>query len=204
MADSRNRYVLGLYVAAAVGIGVLLVAHVIAQLIVLRGVAVGRTGPAVVGGIVLMALVGALVAWLLVGRFIRQVLKPAGKAASIAARVAQGDPGDPQDESRAFYADLFTDDWREIDWSQPARTVHNQVRSWLGVRGTARGAFGMLAGERALITKTRLEDASVSLAPGATMPRDDGTLLVGCGDHPLAIVAWEPAGKPEAPPASAE
>ncbi len=91
MADSRNRYVLGLYVAVAIGIGVLLVAHVIAQLILLRGVAVGRTAPAVVGGVVLVALVGALVGWLLVGRFIRQVLKPAGRAASIAARVSQGD-----------------------------------------------------------------------------------------------------------------
>jgi methionyl-tRNA formyltransferase len=120
------------------------------------------------------------------------------------ARVAQGDPGDPQDESRAFYADLFTDDWREIDWSQPARTVHNQVRSWFGVRGTARGVFALLDGERSLITKSRLvDDAGVSLAPGATLRRDDGTLLVGCGDRPLAILAWEPAGTAESPPAPA-
>jgi methionyl-tRNA formyltransferase len=109
------------------------------------------------------------------------------------ARVAQGDPGDPQDESRAFYAELFTDDWREIDWSRPARTIHNQVRSWFGIRGTAKGAFGPLDGERVLITKTRLVDsAGASLAPGATLRRDVGTLLVGCGDGPLAIVAWEP------------
>lgn len=110
------------------------------------------------------------------------------------ARVAQGDPGDPQDESRAFYAELFTDDWREIDWSRPARTVHNQVRSWYGIRGTAKGAFGQIDGERMLITKTRpVDTAGVSLAPGATLRRDDGTLLVGCGDGPLAIVAWQPA-----------
>jgi methionyl-tRNA formyltransferase len=109
------------------------------------------------------------------------------------ARVAQGDPGDPQDESRAFYAELFTDDWREIDWSRPTRTIHNQVRSWFGIRGTAKGAFGPLDGERVLITKTRLVDsAGASLAPGAALRRDDGTLLVGCGDGPLVIVAWEP------------
>lgn len=120
------------------------------------------------------------------------------------ARVAQGDPGDPQDESRAFYADLFTDDWREIDWSQPARTIHNQVRSWFGVRGTARGAFGHLDGERALITKTRLVDnADISLAPGTTLRRDDGTLLVGCGDHPLQILSWQPAD-PATPAATGE
>ena len=115
------------------------------------------------------------------------------------ARVAQGDPGDPQDESRAFYAELFTDDWREIDWSQPARAIHNQVRSWYGLRGTAKGAFGLLDGERVLITKTRLlAEAGANLAPGATLRRDDGTLVVGCGDQPLAILAWEHAAAPTA------
>ncbi len=115
------------------------------------------------------------------------------------ARVAAGDPGDPQDEARAFYAELFTDDWREIDWSQPARAVHNQVRSWIGARGTPRGAYGAIDGARVLITKTRLvgEDAP-ALAPGVALRRDDGTLLVGCGDRPLAIVAWEPADAPAA------
>ena len=108
---------------------------------------------------------------------------------------------------RAFYAELFDDDWCEIDWSRPARAVHNQVRSWIGGRGTARGAFGALDGERVLITKTRLVDREApTLAPGATLRREDGTLLVGCGDRPLAILAWEPAdaadraGATEAPP----
>jgi len=111
------------------------------------------------------------------------------------ARVAAGDPGDPQDEARAGYAPLFTDDWREIDWARPAREVHNQVRSWIGTRGPARGAFGAIGGARLLITKTRLVDGDApALAPGTALHRDDGTLLVGCGDHPLAILAWESAG----------
>jgi methionyl-tRNA formyltransferase len=108
------------------------------------------------------------------------------------ARVAAGDPGDPQDEARAGYAPLFTDDWREIDWARPAREVHNQVRSWIGARGTARGAFGESGGERVLITKTRLVDGELpALLPGASVRRGDGTLLVGCGDRPLAVLAWE-------------
>ena len=49
-------------------------------------------------------------------------------------RVARGDPGDAQDESQATEAGLFEDAWRIIDWSQPARTIHNQVRSWIGLR----------------------------------------------------------------------
>jgi methionyl-tRNA formyltransferase len=110
------------------------------------------------------------------------------------AGVAAGDPGEPQDESRAGYAPLFTNDWREIDWARPARTVHNQVRSWIGARGTPRGAFGVIDGQRVLVTKTRLVgDAATALAAGATQHRDDGTLLVGCGDRPLAILAWTPA-----------
>lgn len=109
------------------------------------------------------------------------------------ARVATGDPGDAQDEARAFYADTFTDDWREIDWTRPAREVHNQVRSWVGMRGVARGAFGEVGGERLLITKTRLvEDEVPTLTPGVAVQQDDGTLLVGCGDRPLAILTWEP------------
>lgn len=112
-----------------------------------------------------------------------------GLVARAFARVAAGDPGDPQDESRARYAELFTDDWREIDWSRPARAVHNQVRSWFGMRGTPRGAFGTIDGARTLITKTRLVDeAGPGLAPGEATRRADGTLLVGCGDRPLAII----------------
>lgn len=113
------------------------------------------------------------------------------------ARVATGDPGDPQDEARASYADLFGDDWREIDWARPVRAVHDQVRSWYGARGTPRGAFGVLDGRRALITKTRLAgEGAPALAPGESLPRDDGTVLVGCADGPLAILAWEPAAAP--------
>jgi methionyl-tRNA formyltransferase len=122
------------------------------------------------------------------------------------ARVAAGDPGEPQDESQAGYAELFTDDWREIDWAQPARAVHNQVRSWVGARGTPRGAFGVLDGRRVLVTKTRLAaDAATVPAPGATLHRDDGTLLVGCGDGPLQILAWTSVAAEEgdAPDASA-
>ena len=54
-------------------------------------------------------------------------------------RVARGDPGDPQDESQATEAGLFEDAWRIIDWSQPARTIHNQVRSWIGLRDIPAG-----------------------------------------------------------------
>jgi methionyl-tRNA formyltransferase len=114
------------------------------------------------------------------------------------ARVAAGEPGDEQDEARAFDARLFEDNWRTIDWTRPARAVHNQVRSWFGLRGVPRGAFGVLDGQRLLLTKTRLVgQGAPPLAPGAALRRDDGTLLAGCGDGPLAILEWEPVDAPD-------
>jgi methionyl-tRNA formyltransferase len=107
-------------------------------------------------------------------------------------RVARGDPGEPQDESQATYAGLLEPEWRMIDWSQPARTIHNQVRSWGGFRDTAAGTFGQIDGELLLITRTRLTPADGhggTAAPGTVLRRDD-ELVVQCGDAPLSILAW--------------
>jgi methionyl-tRNA formyltransferase len=109
-------------------------------------------------------------------------------------RVARGDPGDAQDESQATEAGLFEDAWRVIDWSQPARTIHNQVRSWIGLRDIPLGALGEIDGETLLITKTRLvADGSTKQGqapPGTVMHRDGDRLVVQCGDGPIEILAW--------------
>jgi methionyl-tRNA formyltransferase len=118
-------------------------------------------------------------------------------------RVAAGDPGDPQDESRASYAGLFDEAWRHIRWDRPARLVHNQVRSWTGVRDIPNGAFGEVAGERLLITRTHLgltrTEAIRSVArgnaePGSVLHRDGPCLIVQCGDGPLAVLNWSRVG----------
>ena len=43
----------------------------------------------------------------------------------------RGDAGEPQDEVLASYYGPIEDEaaWKAIDWTQPARTVHNVVRS---------------------------------------------------------------------------
>jgi methionyl-tRNA formyltransferase len=112
-------------------------------------------------------------------------------------RVARGDPGEVQDEAEATYAGLFDEEWRIIDWSQPARTIHNQVRSWIGVRDIPLGAFGEVDGETLQITKTRLV-ASESMEqepapPGTVLRRDDERLVVQCGDGPIEVLRWSPA-----------
>src|SRR5262245_47486849 len=46
-------------------------------------------------------------------------------------RVAAGDPGDPQSTKGVSWAGHFeNDDYARVDWSQPARKIHNQVRAW--------------------------------------------------------------------------
>jgi methionyl-tRNA formyltransferase len=111
-------------------------------------------------------------------------------------RVARGDPGDPQDESQATEAGLFEDAWRVIDWSQPARTIHNQVRSWIGLRDIPLGALGEIDGETLQITKTRLVQAEptqqAQVPPGTVVRRDGESLIVQCGDGPIEILKWSP------------
>jgi methionyl-tRNA formyltransferase len=110
-------------------------------------------------------------------------------------RVIAGDPGEPQDETLAGYAPAFDDSWRQIDWSQPARSIHNQVRSWTGSRGMASGVFGAIDGTRTLIVKTHLVagDSSKDVPPGTVIDRSEDRLTIQCGDGPLEILKWEAA-----------
>lgn len=97
------------------------------------------------------------------------------------ARVEAGDPGDPQDESQATEAGMFELEYVEVDWSKPAREIHNQARAWKlspPVNGR-RGALATLDGERVRLLRTQLTDAL-------------GGRRVECGDGPLWIVESEP------------
>jgi methionyl-tRNA formyltransferase len=109
-------------------------------------------------------------------------------------RVARGDPGDAQPESQATEAGLFEDGWRIIDWSQPARTIHNQVRSWVGLRDIPLGALAEIDGETLQITRTRLTPDTPTTRepapPGTVVHRDGERLIVQCGDGPIEILAW--------------
>jgi methionyl-tRNA formyltransferase len=107
--------------------------------------------------------------------------------------LARGEPGTPQDESRASEAPLFEPEWRYIDWSRPARQIHNQVRSWTGGRGTPKGAYGAVDGRELLILKTRLvsDGATADAPPGTVIARDDDGILIQSGDGPIRIVTWQ-------------
>jgi methionyl-tRNA formyltransferase len=109
-------------------------------------------------------------------------------------RIAAGDPGDPQDEARASYHGHIADEaaWKAIDWTRPAREVHNVVRSSGFARALPPGAVGTLDGVPHRITRTRLlPDEKGDGLPGAVVARDGDMLLVQCGDGLLGVVEYE-------------
>jgi methionyl-tRNA formyltransferase len=98
-------------------------------------------------------------------------------------RVIAGDPGDPQPTEGATWAGHFEDDdYARIDWSHPARAIHNQVRAWHLTFGMSRlrAPLAELEGEQLVVLQTRLTD------PGGDARRVD------CGDGPVWVVATEP------------
>jgi methionyl-tRNA formyltransferase len=98
-------------------------------------------------------------------------------------RLAAGDPGDPQPDEGVTWAGHFGDDYASVDWTQPARELHNQVRAWRLTFGSSdvSGPIAELDGELVKVLRTSLAD------PG------DGARAVECGNGPLWIVESEPA-----------
>ena len=98
-------------------------------------------------------------------------------------RVAAGDPGDPQAEEGVSWAGHFeADDYVRVDWAQPRKRVHDQVRAWhLTFRSPEVVApVAELDGEQVRLLRTSLRD------PGS------GARRVECGDGPIWVVAHEP------------
>lgn len=93
----------------------------------------------------------------------------------------------PQNEEEATYAKMLSKDMSEIDWSEPAQTVHNKVRGlspWPG-------AQSKLGGKRIKILETRISTKSgepgrvISLSP----------LTVACKEGAVEILRLQPEGK---------
>jgi methionyl-tRNA formyltransferase len=128
--------------------------------------------------------------------FARLVPLLPGVFAEALARVGRGELGEPQDDALASVAPFFEDEWQRIDWSRPARTIHNQVRSLIELPGQPAGAIGEVAGRRRRILKTRLGgDSGLTNGrdlPGAVLREDGDEMLVQCGDGPLCILASVP------------
>jgi methionyl-tRNA formyltransferase len=101
----------------------------------------------------------------------------------VLARVAAGDPGDPQPLAGATWAGHFDEDYATVDWTQPARKIHDQVRAWrlTFALSPVQGPIAEIDGERVKLLRTSLTD------PGA------GARRLECRDAPIWIVDSEPA-----------
>jgi methionyl-tRNA formyltransferase len=105
-----------------------------------------------------------------------------GLLPTVLARVASGDPGDPQPTDGVRWAGHFGEDYATIDWGQPARRIHDQVRAWAFTFGMSPviGPVTVLDGQRVRVTRTSLTE------PGGNARRMDAS------DGPIWLVSWEP------------
>jgi methionyl-tRNA formyltransferase len=106
-----------------------------------------------------------------------------GLLPEVFARIAASDPGDPQPVEGVTWAGHFGEDYASVDWSQPARRIHDQVRAWAFTFGLSKvvGPIAELDGHRVRLQRTSLTD------PGANGRR------VECGDGPIWVAEYEPA-----------
>ncbi|RCG31890.1 methionyl-tRNA formyltransferase [Sphaerisporangium album] len=96
-------------------------------------------------------------------------------------RAADGYMGVPQNEDEATYARMMEPAYSYIDWSQPARRIHDQVRTFHYGAGIP-GPFAKLGAGWVRVARTDLN-------PGAGV-------RVECADGPLWIVEAEPIEPP--------
>jgi methionyl-tRNA formyltransferase len=89
-------------------------------------------------------------------------------------RAAAGDEGEPQEEDGASYAGWMDPDFMVVDWSQDARLIHNQVRTFRFNLFGLRGPYAKVNDEWMTVIRT-------SLSPAAG-------LRVECADGPIWIV----------------
>lgn len=102
---------------------------------------------------------------------------------------------EPQDESLATYATRLTKADSRVDWNQPARDVHNQIRG-LHPWPLAAVSFG---GQRLRLLESELLpalDGTPSHQNGTIVLSDRRGLAVGCADGPLLVTAVQPDGRP--------
>ena len=100
-------------------------------------------------------------------------------------------PRAPQDHAAATLAPMLDKAMGEMDFSLPARRLHNLVRGlnpWPSAWTTAEG-------KRLKIHRSRvLEETGAPAAPGTVLPRE-GRFTVACGSGLLELLEVQPEGK---------
>src|SRR5579863_9498364 len=113
-------------------------------------------------------------------------------------RIAAGDaPSTPQDERLATYEAPCRDEHAAIDFSRPARAVHNLVRGC----DPQPGAFAMLAQRRLRLYDALLEADRGAAAPGTILDIDRDGMRIALRDASMLVrrARFDPDPKKVAP-----
>lgn len=98
----------------------------------------------------------------------------------------------PQDEAQATMAPMLKKEDGRVDFSKPARVVHDHVRGmapWPGAFTTARG-------KTLKVHETRVTDVPAEgRAPGTVVLADKSRVIVACGERGLELVRVQLEGK---------
>lgn len=111
-------------------------------------------------------------------------------------RLASGEavPEIPQDDRLATHAPKIERADGLIDWTRPARDIHNQVR---GLHPWPH-AFTYLGGRRLIVHRTAIAEPwrlSAAAAPGTILSAAAEEFVVATGDGQLRLVDIQPEGK---------
>jgi methionyl-tRNA formyltransferase len=98
---------------------------------------------------------------------------------------------EPQEEGEATYAAKIDKAEARIDWSLPARDIHNRIR------GLAAGpqAFTQRGGKILKVHRSQVKDIAATLKPGALLQKENH-LFVGTGEGVLELLEVQPESKP--------
>jgi methionyl-tRNA formyltransferase len=97
----------------------------------------------------------------------------------------------PQNDSAATYAHRLTKADGIVDWSRPARELHNQIR---GLHPWPH-AFSYVDGERLILLRSNWSPEPAERAPGTIIAADDDELRVATGSGSLLITELQAEGR---------
>lgn len=134
------------------------------------------------------------------GELLERLGRAGGPALEEALALLGQDPpptGERQDPSLATRAPKLTPEEGRLDWSLPARRLHDKIRAFHPAPGcwTELVLDGAEA-TRFKIWRTRPMDISEPPGSGRVVSLPSGAIAVGCGDAALELVEVQPEGKP--------
>ena len=98
----------------------------------------------------------------------------------------------PQDESKVTFAPLLSRALSPIDWTKPAKAIHDQVRGLVPWPS----ATTVIDGVRCKVWSTTLTGERTEKSPGSVVQADKRGLKLACGDgQVLQIDELQPDGK---------